>query len=323
MQAISKQADIKRTWRDGYLSSSQLEIMQIPDPKYLIHGLLPDEGLVLLKGKPKEGKSILAMQFAIAVASESEIFDAQAEKMRVLYLSYEDKERLVKYRMNKQCNGEHFPPLLDWHMSWKAIDDGGAEDLRACLFEQKGIKLVIIDTYGKAIKGRKRDDFSENYQFLGALKNLAHEQKIVILLIHHDRKGASVDDNHLEDALGSQAIVAAADCIISLKREKRNAEGLVFITDKFDGDRKFKVRFNNETLCWKYEGEADEYENVSDKQREIISLLKEKPMRSKEIAKELKKSLRGTQRALSSMKKLIREQNGYYNLIPQDEPIIF
>src|SRR5437899_9961513 len=74
------------------------ELFEEPEEKtpYIVEGLLPSAGTSLLGGKPKDGKSTLARQLAVAVATGKPFLDRATEKGRVLYFALEEKSSEVK-----------------------------------------------------------------------------------------------------------------------------------------------------------------------------------------------------------------------------------
>src|SRR5262245_57136745 len=64
------QADSRIGWRANVFSAADLHKKSFPEIAYVIPGLIP-EGLSILAGRPKIGKSWLALDAAFAVASES------------------------------------------------------------------------------------------------------------------------------------------------------------------------------------------------------------------------------------------------------------
>ena len=52
-------------------SAADLQKMTLPEPRWIVPGLIP-EGVTLLAGKPRVGKSWLALDLAIAVATGAE-----------------------------------------------------------------------------------------------------------------------------------------------------------------------------------------------------------------------------------------------------------
>ena len=61
---------------------SELQDKTLPPMKWLIDDLLPVGGVVMLSAKPKMGKSFLAIQLALSVASGGEFLGFQAHKRR-------------------------------------------------------------------------------------------------------------------------------------------------------------------------------------------------------------------------------------------------
>ena len=68
------------------------------------------EGVALLAGKPKLGKSWLALGLCVAVASGGVTFGTvHVEKGAALYLALEDNERRRQFRLAKILAGPRFP----------------------------------------------------------------------------------------------------------------------------------------------------------------------------------------------------------------------
>jgi RecA-family ATPase len=106
------------------------------EPKFVIPGILP-EGLTLLAGKPKIGKSLLAMNFVVAVASgRNALDDLPVEQGDVLYLALEDNERRLQMRLRNVLNGDSAPQGLSFIWQWRNMDQGGIDDLRGWLTVQ-------------------------------------------------------------------------------------------------------------------------------------------------------------------------------------------
>src|SRR6185312_11910722 len=86
----------------------------ISDPLWIIPGLLP-EGVTLLAGRPKAGKSCLALDLALALAGTmpalGELPTAQGD---VLFLGLEDSLRHMYNRTMKQLQGRIIPENFFW-----------------------------------------------------------------------------------------------------------------------------------------------------------------------------------------------------------------
>jgi hypothetical protein len=96
----------------GNFSAADLERMAFPPLRFAVPGLLP-EGLALLAGKPKFGKSFLCTELVIAIAMAGAAFgQLQCEAGDVLYLALEDSPRRLKQRMSAMIPSGGFPARL-------------------------------------------------------------------------------------------------------------------------------------------------------------------------------------------------------------------
>jgi len=80
-------------WRQGAITAAELQTKQFPPLRFVVPDLIP-EGLTLLAGKPKVGKSWMVLDIAIAVASgRYTLGNLKPEQGDVLYLALEDGGR--------------------------------------------------------------------------------------------------------------------------------------------------------------------------------------------------------------------------------------
>ena len=96
----------------GYTAS---ELMQIdfPEPVWVVPNLLP-QGLTLLCGKPKMGKSFLALTIALELSSGSKVLGKiPINPINVLYLALEDTYRRLKGRLSEMIFGASAPENLE------------------------------------------------------------------------------------------------------------------------------------------------------------------------------------------------------------------
>ena len=136
-------------------SAKELEAMRFPELEYIVPGFLV-EGLTLLGGKPKAGKSWLCLDTATAVASGGICLgDAQCQEGDVLYLALEDNARRLQRRLRAQRQG--FPARLRIECRWPRLDDGGIEKIRDWAEEAEDPRLIVIDTRAKVMPAATAD----------------------------------------------------------------------------------------------------------------------------------------------------------------------
>jgi AAA domain len=88
-------------WRDHAYSASALRKMEFPPIKYIVPGIIP-EGLSLLAGRPKVGKSWLALETCHGITTGTKVL-GKIDPLQgdVLYAALEDNQRRMKRRMYK------------------------------------------------------------------------------------------------------------------------------------------------------------------------------------------------------------------------------
>jgi RecA-family ATPase len=90
-------------------SAAELLAREFKEPKYAVPHLIA-EGLTILAGKPKTGKSWAALDFAVAVAGGySALGNIDCQQGDVLLLALEDNERRLHQRLKAVCRGNLLP----------------------------------------------------------------------------------------------------------------------------------------------------------------------------------------------------------------------
>jgi hypothetical protein len=119
------------SWRDHCITAAKLQRETFPPVSYVIPDLIP-EGLSILAGRPKIGKSWLALEVAIAVAAGRICLgDRKASVGDVLYAALEDNPRRLQRRIDKMLSpvSADWPERLSLATEWRRLDKGGVEDV--------------------------------------------------------------------------------------------------------------------------------------------------------------------------------------------------
>lgn len=221
---------------------------------FLVDGLIAADGLSLLAGKRKLGKSWWALQVAVAVASGVPVLGRKTQAGRVIYLALEDGGRRLQARLRLQQSPTCLP--IEYRTWFEPLDsDKGMAALRKVIQYQKP-RLVIIDTLA-AMKTGKTDENAAGpmADLMNNLRRMAQDLHCGILVILHHGKGTSGDVG--DDMRGSSAVAAAADVNLGLYRD-----GSTY-TLKAEGrdieEVEFRVAFDaGRTFAWHLVGDARE-----------------------------------------------------------------
>ena len=185
---------------------------------FVVDDLLP-QGLHLLAGAPKIGKSWLALWLAVMVAKGDPIWGMGVKQGTTLYLCLEDSTLRIQNRLFEIT--EDAPANVHFSTNSDTLGKGLEEQLCAFLVEHPDTVLVIIDTL-QMIRGSGYDNtYANDYRDLSALKRIADAHGIAILLIHHLRK--ELADDVFSRISGTTAISGAVDSSFTLVEEKRGS----------------------------------------------------------------------------------------------------
>ena len=218
-----------------------------PTP-FLVDELIP-EGLHILAGAPKIGKSWLALWLCLCVSQGQPLWNFAVTQGEVLYLSLEDSYRRIQSRLFDLT--EDAPPTLHFAILADTLKHGLEQQIEQFLTEHPTTKLVVIDTLQRVRSaGGDSNLYANDYQDVGLLKQLADRHHIAILLIHHLRK--LHDDDPMNMISGSTGLSGAADSTFVLQKSSRLANiASLHCTGRDIPDRTLKLEFGEEDHVWK------------------------------------------------------------------------
>lgn len=254
-------------------TADELLIAQFPAVRWVVPTLFP-EGLIFLAGRPKIGKSLLALQFAHAVSSGGKIFGQAVEKAPVLYLAFEDSARRLQKRMKEQSWPANTNAVFC--TAWEPLDQGGLASLQRAM-EEEGFRLVVIDTLSRALSGKPdQNSVGDMTVVLSTIQRLALDRQAGLLVIDHHTKPRGTYPDPVDDILGSTGKGAVADCIAGLYRERGKQGATLHIVGRdLEGDKRLAIEWDARSACWQYLGDADEVAQES-LQARILTAVKAK-----------------------------------------------
>ena len=218
-----------------------------PTP-FLVDELIP-EGLHILAGAPKIGKSWLALWLCLCVSQGQPLWNFATTQGEVLYLSLEDSFQRIQTRLFDLT--EDAPPMLHFAIMADTLKRGLEQQIEQFLTEHPATRLVVIDTLQRVRSaGSDNNLYANDYQDIGLLKQLADRHHIAILLIHHLRK--LHDDDPMNMISGSTGLSGAADSAFVLQKNARSANAAsLHCTGRDIPDRTLKLEFGEEDHIWK------------------------------------------------------------------------
>ena len=233
-----------RTWEEIYDTAPDYVEWLVPD-------LLTPNELFCLAAEPRAGKSLFAMGLAKAVASGGKFLGRPCPQGEVLYICKEDADVKVKKRLiAQQWEREQLRGV-------KQNNKFTLENLPklAAYVKKHHPALIIIDTLSRVQSNNSRENSSEMNDVLAPLQELAHEQDVCILVVHHTRKKVELESdllNVFDNVRGSSTIRSTCRGMLVIAEGK---DGFRLCAENGYTDKQdLKIVLNRANLTWILQG---------------------------------------------------------------------
>lgn len=220
--------------------------------EYCVDGLI-SQGLFVLAGAPKVGKSWLALDMCLSIAKGEKVLGKETLCGHAVYLSLEDSLIRLQNRLYELTDEPS--DNLNFAIMAESISNGLPEQIEYCRKRFDDLKIVVIDTLQK-VRNESESSYSSDYKELSVLKSLADKLGIAIVLVHHTRKCSDSDPfNMISGSTGLSGCVDGSMVLIESKRGSRKAK--LYCVGRDIENQEINVVF--ESSRWKV---SDEIKNI-------------------------------------------------------------
>ena len=189
--------------------------------EYCVDGLI-SQGLFVLAGAPKVGKSWLALDMCLSIAKGEKVLGKETLCGHAVYLSLEDSLIRLQNRLYELTDEPS--DNLNFAIMAESISNGLPEQIEYCRKRFDDLKIVFIDTL-QMVRNESESSYSSDYKELSVMKALADKLGIAIVLVHHTRKCSDSDPfNMISGSTGLSGCVDGSMVLIESKRGSRKAK---------------------------------------------------------------------------------------------------
>ncbi len=207
------------------------EISLAQDGNYIIKGLIPREGLVVIWGPPKCGKSFWTFDILMHVAMGWEYRGRRVKQGSVVYVACEGERglgaRAAAFRRAKLTEEATVP---DFYLVTTRLDlVAEHQELIAAIADHLGDDqpvAICVDTLNRSIRGSESSD-SDMGDYIKAADVLRATFGCTVIVIHHCGIESSRPRGHT-------SLTGAADAQIAVKKDKDT--GVITCTLEFMKD---------------------------------------------------------------------------------------
>ncbi|WP_373486907.1 AAA family ATPase [Blastomonas sp.] len=191
------QAAPKRESR--FYSAASLKGKAVKPREWLVGGLIPQKTVTLFSGDGGTGKSLLALQLAVAASSARQWIGKAVSEGSVIYMSAEDDDDELHRRVDDilRAEGRNYDDIAGMTLRSLAGEDALlAVESQVTLMASELFKeldsraadetpaLIVIDTLADVYPANENDR-AKVRQFIGILRGLALKRDCAVLLLGH------------------------------------------------------------------------------------------------------------------------------------------
>lgn len=309
----------KRVWTVQELAATQFP--ELPGP---VTGLIPN-GLTILGGRPKKGKSWLFLQASCSIASGGKFLDRELVKGRVRYYALEDRPKRLKDRLAKLGMIDDSEAQIDFYLHIDPLFGNGMAEIEQAA-RSGGYAMLVIDTLRRAMPGK---DFNKDGalfdKILADLQTIAQQNSLAIAVILHTRKSHSgFDPDPVDDVLGSTGLTAPADQVLALYSEQGKKGATLKGRGRDLEDVDLALIFDPITCAWQSLGNTGEAK-VKESEEEILDVLADLgKVQAPSLARTIGKDYSNTRKRMAALwnaGKIRREviEGKTFYFLPRDE----
>ncbi len=181
---------------------------------YLVKGLLPDAGLVVVWGPPKCGKSFWVLDLLMHVALGCEYRDNRVNQGAVIYCALEGQKgfrrRIEAFRQENIDNPETDPPFYLMETPLNLVKDAQQliVDIKAQAVDPD---VICLDTLNRSIQGSESSD-EDMTNYIRAADAIRNAFDCLVVLIHHCGHEGTRPRGH-------SSLMGALDVQIAVRRD--------------------------------------------------------------------------------------------------------
>jgi RecA-family ATPase len=254
------------------VSAAELAAREFPPISYVIPEYVA-EGLTVLAGRPKTGKSWMCLGWAIAVASGGVAFGKHdVEPGDVLYLALEDNDRRLKKRLNQMLPDVGKPARLHLATQCPRLGAGAVEVITEWCRRVEHPRLIVVDVFGKLRpdqRDREKNLYDADYKSIEPLKMLADQLQLAVIAVHHTNKRDEPYDP-FDAVSGTTGLTGAADTVLVLLRSSQGTT--LYGRGRDIEEVETALSFDKVTGMWTSLGAAAEVHR-SDERSKLIAAL--------------------------------------------------
>ncbi len=177
-----------------------LTLLKLPPTKWLLDGIIPEEGFVGLYGAPSGGKSFIALDWAMCIAEGRAWLNLHSCKQApVIYVAAEGGRGIQKrVRAWMAQFGYSDIPAIYWLLNPLYVREAGMVERFLETLEEIGVwpGMIVIDTLARSFGGGEENASADMGEFVDQITRLAKGRQMAALVVHHTSATGTRERGH-------------------------------------------------------------------------------------------------------------------------------
>lgn len=247
------------------------ELLQIPEPKWLIQDILHQQETAALWGPPNCGKSFISLDMALCIASGIPWLGRfKVLQSPVVYMAGEGAASMQK-RARAWMEGNSVDDLGAAYFQVRPLPLREEEVVEAIMEQLESFGtptnptaglnpgFIVVDTLSQFFGGGEENG-PDMALFVNNVRRLSHEQNLTVLMVHHSNATGLRERGHTAlrgnvDAMfeakpHSKNILDGVTLVTDKQRDSAKAEGIAITFEEYEDSLvpRFDEERNGETL---------------------------------------------------------------------------
>lgn len=203
--------------RERFILVDDLALEQLGEPTWLIEGVIPDGSFAEIHGKPGHGKSFLALDWALSIATGQAWAGREVRQGEVVYVAGEGvpgyTARVRAWKAARGWEGRLAGVQFVAEPVQLHVEDDVSDFLRRLQQSEAKPVLIVFDTLARCFVGGDENSARAMGMVVAAVDRIREETGAAVLLVHHTTASG-------RDERGSSALRGAADIMASVHLRK-------------------------------------------------------------------------------------------------------
>jgi RecA-family ATPase len=198
---------------------SAKDLLEQPDPEWLVKNIFTEKSVVFLYGQPGVGKSFIALDLSLSITSGQKWSNKEVKTGSVVYVAAEGSAGIGKrikawLEHHKTSIPDNFYFItVPANLMHETVTDSLIASIKEVC---PNPKMIVLDTFARSLVGGDENSAKDTGLFIAGVDRLKEETEATILILHHTQKA----NGNVER--GSSAIRGSADTMIIAQAENEH-----------------------------------------------------------------------------------------------------